>query len=193
MAGRAVAVGEVLKLVDVGDDQGGVAVEDVQDPERVRALVGPDVRGAVGAEDLEPDHPAAGLRRVVGDEPEREGDAHAAASRRVAEPSSSLPARRRRRERHGWHRVAVPLPRPCSHPDPGHEGRGTAATRTEPQPWEHGIASDEGDGKSEIDRESARPVRGHWGPKPLTGRGRRHRRTGIPEVPDDAHSTVASQ
>jgi hypothetical protein len=38
-----------------------------------------------------------------------------------------------------------------------------AATRTEPQPWEHGTASGEGDGKREIDRESARPVRGHWG------------------------------
>lgn len=77
--GGAIDIDEVAELVDVGDEQGGVAVEDVEDPERVRSLVGPDVGGVVRAEDLEPDQSAAGLRGVVGDDPEREGDVHAAA------------------------------------------------------------------------------------------------------------------
>ena len=125
---------EIFELVDVGDEQGGVAVEDVEDLEPVVAFVGPEVGGVVGAVDLEPEHPTVGLRCVVGDVPEREGDVHAAAYHGGAE-LSSLPVRCRRREHH-----------PCR-PERGDEGEPT--TRTGPPPWEeHSITRGEGDSES---------------------------------------------
>ena len=68
---------EVVKLVDIDDEQGGVVVEDVENLGRI--CTRPEVWDVVRAENLEPDHQAVGIRCVVGDDPEREGDVHAAA------------------------------------------------------------------------------------------------------------------
>ena len=70
---------EVVKLVDIDDEQGGVVVEDVENPWRI--CTRPEVWGVVRAENLEmePDHPTVGLRCVISDDPEWEGDVHAAA------------------------------------------------------------------------------------------------------------------
>ena len=77
VAGLGGGAMEVLKLVDIGDEQGGVVVEDVENPGRI--CTQPEVWYVVRAANLEPDHQAVGIRCVVGDDPEREGDVHAAA------------------------------------------------------------------------------------------------------------------
>jgi len=65
---------EALEFVDIGDEQGGVVVEDVADLEPVLTPRVSEVWGAVSAADLEPRRTAAGLHRLLRDEPEGEGD-----------------------------------------------------------------------------------------------------------------------
>lgn len=52
---------EVPELVDVGDEQGEVAIEDVEDLEPVLAAVVPEVRDLICAVDLEPHLQAANV------------------------------------------------------------------------------------------------------------------------------------
>uniref|UniRef100_A0A804QK49 Uncharacterized protein n=1 Tax=Zea mays TaxID=4577 RepID=A0A804QK49_MAIZE len=75
----AVRGSERLEFVRVGDDQGGVVVEDAEDLEPVVVPAVSEVRRAIDAADLEPDCAAVGGRRLLRDDPEREGDLHAAA------------------------------------------------------------------------------------------------------------------
>lgn len=70
---------ELFELVGVGDDQGCVVVKDAEDLEPVLVPAVSEVRCAVHAANLEPDRAAVGLRRLLLDDPEREGDAHVAA------------------------------------------------------------------------------------------------------------------
>ena len=79
---RGVRVGgssELFELVGVGDDQGGVVVEDGEDLEPVRVPAVSEERRGVDAANLEPDRAAVGARRLLLDDPEREGDGHVAA------------------------------------------------------------------------------------------------------------------
>lgn len=78
-AAAAVRGSELLELVGVGDEQGGVGVGDAEDLEPVVVPAVSEVRRAVDAADLEPDPAAVGGRRLLLDDPEREGDLHAAA------------------------------------------------------------------------------------------------------------------
>lgn len=70
---------KLLQLLDIGDEQGAVAVEDVKDLELGPAVVlttVPKVWSMVMASNLETEPATVGLRCLLRDEPERLPDAH---------------------------------------------------------------------------------------------------------------------
>lgn len=112
---------EVLELVGVGDEQGAVVDEDVEDPQPVVGLVVPEVGDVVLAVDLEP-HLGAPVLLRARDDPKRGRDSHVAASLRLAG---------RRRDEH-----------PCRHRiDHGENGDEEARPQA---PWEHAREDDSG-------------------------------------------------
>ena len=71
MASLGAGVPEVVELVDVGDEQGAVAVEDVEHLEPVLPPVVAEVWGVVAAVNLEAQPAAFRVRLLLRDEPER--------------------------------------------------------------------------------------------------------------------------
>ena len=72
MAGSVTRSIEHFELPDIGDDQRGVVVGDVEDLER-QILAVPESRSVVAANHLEPNLPTVS-RCMVRDDPELEGD-----------------------------------------------------------------------------------------------------------------------
>lgn len=79
MAGFVAGGMEVIKLMDIDDEQRGVVVEDVKDLESVLAPTVPKVWNVVSASNLEAEPTALGHLCLLRDDLEREGDGHVAA------------------------------------------------------------------------------------------------------------------